>query len=384
MPEVRHAMAPEEIMAFLDGELPSERAAETLSHLERCAECQKLAADLQRVSRELKAWEATPPRDLTAPAGEAERPFGIRPRATVFATVAFAVCAAVAVVAFVKSHSERETARVTQFTVDGRLSPDLSRFTRAPAPAPPLNQQAKQLDALEPPPQPAPTSPMIERTASLDIATRDFDRLRTRIDAILAVRHGYIGELTLNAPPQAGRSLNATLRVPAADFDAALADLRQLGRVQSESQKGEDVTRQYADSTARLSNARNTEQRLTEILKQRTGKLSDVLEVERELARVRVQIEQMDAERRVTADQVAFAVVQLTASEEFHAQLQLSPDSTVTRLRNAAVDGYKNLAGTLVGMATACIRYGPTVLLWLAIAFFGVRWALRLGTRGES
>lgn len=363
MPKLRHAMEPEEIMAYLDGELPSGRAAEAMSHLERCAECQKLAADLQRVSREMTAWQVTLPRDLAAPAGETKRSFSIRQRPAVFRFLALTGCAAVALVAFLVPHSEIKTPRTAQVMFDARSSP-ISRFTPAPAPAPPAPQQA-------------PTSPMIERTASLDVATRDFDHLRTRIDAILASRHGYIGELTLNTPPHSARSLNATLRVPATELDTALADLRQLGRVQAESQKGEDVTRQYADLTARLSNARNTEQRLTEILKKRTGKLSDVLEVERELARVRGGIEQMDAERRVTADQVAFATIQLAASEEFHAQLYLSPDSTLTRLKNAAVDGYKNLAGTLVDVAAACIRYGPTVLLWLAIAFFGARWVLR-------
>jgi hypothetical protein len=369
-------MEPEEIMAYLDGELPSGRAAETMIHLERCAECQKLAADLQRASREMTAWQVAPPRDLAAPAAETKRFFGVRPRSPVYVVASLAGCAAVALVAFVVLRSERPVATFGSLSPYARLEQPGPRGMEARAPALALSRAAPATDSIAPS-EPAPNAPMIERTASLDIATRDFDRLRPRIDAILTSRHGYIGELTLNTPPHAARSLNATLRVPAPELDAALADLRQLGSAQSESQKGEDVTRQYADLAARLSNARNTEQRLTEILARRTGKLSDVLEVERELARVRGEIEQMDAERRLTADQVAFAAIQLAAREEFHAQLELSPDSTLTRLRNAAVDGYKNLAGTLVGMATACIRYGPTVLLWLAVAFFGARWALR-------
>ena len=59
---------------------------------------------------------------------------------------------------------------------------------------------------------------------------------------------------------------------------------------------------------------------------QRTGKLSDVLEVEREVSRVRGEIEQMEAERRTTADQVTFATVQLGAREDYQAQLRLSPN----------------------------------------------------------
>jgi len=218
---------------------------------------------------------------------------------------------------------------------------------------------------------------MIERTAALNLTTRDFDQLRARIEAILARRHGYLAELTFSAPQASGRSLSASLRIPAAELDAALAELRQLGRVETESQKAEDVTRQYADLVARLTNARNTEQRLTQLQAQRTGKLSDVLEVEREIGRVRGEIEQMEAERRTTANQVAFAGVQLNASEDYKAQLQLSPDSTLTRLRNAAVEGYKNLAEGLVGAMLVLITYGPSVLIWGALAFLVGRWAWR-------
>jgi Putative zinc-finger len=52
-----HPIEREDLMAYLDGELPPDQAAETLSHLETCAECQALVGDLRRVSKELMAWE---------------------------------------------------------------------------------------------------------------------------------------------------------------------------------------------------------------------------------------------------------------------------------------------------------------------------------------
>src|SRR5262249_45135876 len=53
----RHPIEPAELMAYLDGELPAGQAAEALSHLERCPECQALAAGFRGVSQELRAWE---------------------------------------------------------------------------------------------------------------------------------------------------------------------------------------------------------------------------------------------------------------------------------------------------------------------------------------
>src|SRR6516225_4979772 len=56
-----HPLEHEEIMAYLDGELPPERAAEAASHLERCSQCKQLAADLREVSQMMMAWQVEEP-----------------------------------------------------------------------------------------------------------------------------------------------------------------------------------------------------------------------------------------------------------------------------------------------------------------------------------
>ncbi len=145
------------------------------------------------------------------------------------------------------------------------------------------------------------TGPMILRTAQVTVVTQDLDKARAGMDKIVQKYSGYVGDLTASSPSDGPRKLTATLRVPAAQLDSALAELKTLGRVASESQSGQDVTAQYIDLEARLSNSRNTEQRLIELLRQRTGKLSDVLEVETELSRVREEIERMEGERRMLA-----------------------------------------------------------------------------------
>src|SRR5262249_41695537 len=57
MRKLNLSVEPEELMAYLDGELPTERAFDTAAHLEHCGECQKLAAELKEVSQMLVAWE---------------------------------------------------------------------------------------------------------------------------------------------------------------------------------------------------------------------------------------------------------------------------------------------------------------------------------------
>ena len=57
----RHPIEQEELMTYLDGELPADQAAEALSHLELCPDCETLAADFRGLSQELVAWEVEAP-----------------------------------------------------------------------------------------------------------------------------------------------------------------------------------------------------------------------------------------------------------------------------------------------------------------------------------
>jgi Domain of unknown function (DUF4349) len=73
---------------------------------------------------------------------------------------------------------------------------------------------------------------------------------------------------------------------------------------------------------ARLKNSRETELRLQTILTQRTGKIGDVLEVEREIARVRGEIEQLEAEQKSLEHRVEFATVDLSLTEEYQVPVE--------------------------------------------------------------
>jgi hypothetical protein len=218
---------------------------------------------------------------------------------------------------------------------------------------------------------------MIARTAGLTLVAKEFEKTRASLEEILKRHNGYIGELNVSAPAESGRTLTATLRIPAPQLEAALAELKQLGRVENESQGGEEVTQQYVDLAARLANAQHTEQRLVEMLRTRTGKLQDVLKVELEIDRVRGEIEQMQAEKKELTKRVAFATLNTTVKEEYHAKLEATPPSTGSRFRNAAVDGYNTVVEGLIDVGLFLLSAGPSLLLWAAILFFPARWAWR-------
>ncbi len=76
------------------------------------------------------------------------------------------------------------------------------------------------------------------------------------------------------------------------------------------------MTKAYFDTDARLKNAHVMEQRLIDMLKTKTGKVSDLLQVEKELGRVREEIEKMQGELKYWDSQVQFATVTISLAEK--------------------------------------------------------------------
>ena len=401
-----HPVTPEEVMAFLDGELPPARAEFLATHLKGCADCQHIEHALGIASQGMAAWTIGTSKRLDerallsgAKRLRSEDGTGISlrrlrdmmSRRWVWAPALSLVVAFVAFIVWLPGLSfVRKVPPQRDYVMLERASPspstpnskaggggggDAYMFSELRAPTVENKRRVSDSNA---------TAPMIARTVSLSIVVKDFDAARTALDAILARHHGYAAEMTANTEKGEARSLSASLRIPASELAAATSELKALGRVETETQKGEEVTTQHADLVARLKNARETEQRLINVLRTRTGKVSDVLEVEQEIARVRVGIEQMEAERKAVEHRVDFATVDLKLKEEYKAQLELAPHSVATRLRNSLVTGYRDAVESLVGLLLFLAEYGPALLLWAFLLFWPVRFIWRRMRRGMA
>jgi hypothetical protein len=408
-----HPIAPEEIMAHLDGELAVDRSQSVSAHIDSCPECRNLSHEFRQTKYNLAAWQVSSLPLAAETRIESAATKIIKP-ATVLDTEIFGrgnlwrrrqwtaglAAAAIVTLAVLSLTSFKQKATPVDFArVNSAgqlvgpaaapksrsresklpewqgLSGTEDRFQRAESKNSNVPESLRLKDKLEMfaqvqrPPQPLQAGPMIARTVSLSIVAKDFDASRASLDAILVRHNGYAANLTADTPQGAARTLQASLRIPAPQLPAALAELKSLGRVENESQNGEEVTQQQADLVARLKNSRETEQRLQAILTQRTGKISDVLEVEQEIARVRGEIEQMEAEQKNLEHRVDYATVDLKLSEEYKAKLESSAPAISTLIHNAAVSGYRNLADTLLSIVLFFAEYGPVLLFWAIFLF---------------
>jgi hypothetical protein len=224
-------------------------------------------------------------------------------------------------------------------------------------------------------------TPSVIRTATLRIVTKDFDGVRLAIEGIVAAAGGFVDQMTVTGDAGSPRALRGTLRIPSGGLGEAADRLRRLGQVTEDSQGSQDVTDQLIDIEARLASARATERRLTELLRDRTGKLSDVLDVERELARVRVDIERLDAETANIGRRVSYATLNIDIVEERKAGFDPGPLSLASRFRVAWADGLEAALESVAWSLLFLLRVGPFLVLWIVVLASGRR-ILRRALRG--
>jgi hypothetical protein len=217
----------------------------------------------------------------------------------------------------------------------------------------------------------------IARTVSLRISVRDFSAARESVDRIVKAHAGFTASMTISSPKDSSRSISANFAIPTAQCDTALQEFRSLGRVEEEHQGSEEVTAQSEDLDIRLKNAREAETRLTNILRLGTGKVSDVLEVENAITRVREEIEHMETEQRRLNNRVVYASINLNLTEEFQAEPSIRSSQLGLRLRNAFIDGYHGAADGVLNVLEIVLSTGPSLLLWGLILFWPSRWAWR-------
>jgi hypothetical protein len=400
-----HAFDREIVMAYVDGETSIADTAAVRAHLDACADCRELQDEWRDVSTQLARWQAgsAPARLASAPAVPAapvRSPFGavatwLRRLMAWPRWVAVVAPAAIVLVTLLYGRSvlqapdvkvTRGLEGVTRGGGDAALDPARAR---ALSTRPPLDKlgvvveevplafaqpQGRGAAALQTPSLPA--TPMIARVVTLRLATDAFDTMRAKVEQLASAHSGRIASLSIGGDPKR-RSLSATLRVPAAKLDALVTSLRALGKMLEESVGTEDVTSAYMDLGIRIANARKAESRLVELLARRTDKLADVLAVEQELARVRTEIERMEASLRASKDTVDLSTINLQIDENYRADVALGPLPLGERFRNAAVDGVRMAMSGVVDIALDIVQLAPSLLIWVLVLFWPVLWTVQ-------
>src|SRR5205085_2159269 len=126
-----------------------------------------------------------------------------------------------------------------------------------------------------------------------------------------------IANTSMDGGREQTRAASLELRIPSERFDEAVSALSPIGKLESVNVSVQDVGEEFVDVQARMVNARRLEQRLIELLANRTGKLTDVLKVEGELARVREEIERYEGRLRYLRSRSSVSTLTIAVHEPF-------------------------------------------------------------------
>ena len=199
---------------------------------------------------------------------------------------------------------------------------------------------------------------------SLDVAIASIRALATRVG-------GFVANTVIQGGRDQLRSATLEVKVPADRFDEALAGLTPIGKIESVNVNTQDVGEEYVDITARVENARRLEARLIELLANRTGRLQDVLSVERELARVREEIERYEGRLRYLRTRVATSSLSIAVHERAPLIVPVAGDGPITvALRQA----WRNFVAFIAGLIASLGILVPLGVLAFAGWLIVRRW----------
>jgi len=195
--------------------------------------------------------------------------------------------------------------------------------------------------------------PKIVKTAHMDlqVARGTFERAFGDASQVASQNGGFV--VSSSSGGADARYGSLVLRVPAARFEAALASLRSIGVVQWQSVNGRDVTAAYVDLSARIRTWRSQEAVLYRLMDHATT-IGETLQVQTQLQRVQLTIEELEGQLRLLRNQAAFGTISLSIREAgVHPATHGAAATTPTMLRawRGAVGGFLSVvAAILVGL----------------------------------
>ena len=217
------------------------------------------------------------------------------------------------------------------------------------------------------------SGPLIVRTGQLNLEVAVLNDALAAAEQVVTAAGGYVAASQRQGDDEDASAM-VTYRIPVERWEATLAALRKVGaKVLLEQTGSEEVTSQVVDLGARLTNLRVTESALQAIMVKAT-KIPDILEVQSQLTGVRMEIEQLTAQKQSLEERAAMATLTVGYS--------LPPAVAVAQVQQGwdPANEVDRAAATLVGLgqgvANAAIWF-VIVLLPLALVLgilVGVAW----------
>lgn len=200
----------------------------------------------------------------------------------------------------------------------------------------------------------------IIKTGTIEFETYDIDKTRNNIinavkanDAYISYDHQRKNDDRINQ--------RIVIRVPADKFDALVKEIsNNVDNLDSRNISVKDVTEQFIDLETRLKTKKKLEKRYLDLL-DKAGNVKDILEIEREIGKLREVIESTEGRLKYLQNQVSLS----TLTINFYYRTASLKILSFRKMKSAFVNGWNNFLEFLVGV----LNIWPFVIIVVAVFF---------------
>lgn len=172
-----------------------------------------------------------------------------------------------------------------------------------------------------------PTSPRMETTASyqdrkiiknstLDYEVDSYDDAYKTIHDIVTKEGGFIASSSRQKLANGKIRGYIVVRVPSGKFSLTIQAMAGLGELKNQAVTSQDVTKQYVDLASRLKSKKTLETRLLKMIEDGKGELKDLISIEKELGKVRAEIETMQGQINYYNNLISLSTLTINLSEK--------------------------------------------------------------------
>lgn len=209
----------------------------------------------------------------------------------------------------------------------------------------------------------------IIKTGELRYQVSDIDREFNKIQDQLKTTKGTITQ-DISGKNYNHYYRNITIRIPSEQFDVFLMSLsNSVGYFDTKSITTKEVTEEFIDIEARLKTKKNLELKYTALLQQAKS-VTEILEIQEALSKVREDLESMEGRLKYLQDQVSLSTLHIELYQN-EPSLNSSNQSYFSQMWEAVVDGFRSLSDFILGV----LHIWPyLILLALGIFIFKKKW----------
>lgn len=219
-------------------------------------------------------------------------------------------------------------------------------------------------------------------TARIDLITSDFETARSQLEGLLSHQKltalgGFVTQSDIAGASGSYRHSLWTVRVPQDKMESFIEEVMAVAELVQSVSGAQDVTDQYVDLAARLTNKQREEARLLSHL-EKSGALTDTLLLEKELSRVREEVERLQGQLNVltSASDLATVSINLQERDRYIPPTKTEPTNFFSAISTTFVGSYWRMITFLQGLAIGLAAIIPWMLPATAIGL-PMTWGVR-------